>query len=237
MNINRNTRFTLDYLSKASVKKQPIIPPSYFNKQMTYYICSYGGSGSTVLYNYLSNFGNVEHIHDRFPPKKLTYVGNKNTSQNIYSEWFNHVMIPETQLHNYKVIFIYKNPLEVIYSRLAFPHGPNVNHLKHIMCDNNGEIHLADVLSSKKDLYKLEEFFDNYTKEDEERNYKIYCVKYEDFWQNIPLFNQVLNIPNVKSLYPVKQERKKQIHFKDLLFSIYHSLIQKMKSMNFIEIR
>ena len=28
----------------------------YFDKDMNYYICSYGGSGSTILFNYLANF-------------------------------------------------------------------------------------------------------------------------------------------------------------------------------------
>ncbi len=37
-------------------------------------------AGSTVLFNYLANFGNVYHIHDRYPPKKLQYVGKENTN-------------------------------------------------------------------------------------------------------------------------------------------------------------
>jgi len=47
---------------------------SYFNKDINYYICSYGGSGSTILFNYLSHFGNVYHIHDRYPPNNLQYT-------------------------------------------------------------------------------------------------------------------------------------------------------------------
>ena len=43
-------------------------------------------------------------------------------------------------------------------------------------------------------MYKIEEFFDNYTQK-KERNYKIYCVKYEQFWDNISLFNKVFRIP------------------------------------------
>ena len=56
------------------------IKNTYFNKDMNYYICSYGGTGSTVLFNYLANFGNVYHIHDRYPPKKLQYIGKENTN-------------------------------------------------------------------------------------------------------------------------------------------------------------
>lgn len=56
---------------------------NFYDKNMNYYICSYGGCGSTVLMNYLSNFGNVYHIHDRYPPSKLKYVGKKYRSRSI----------------------------------------------------------------------------------------------------------------------------------------------------------
>lgn len=208
---------------------------SVFNKNMNYYICSSGGCGSTIISNYLANFGNVYHIHDRYPPNKLTYIGKENTTQDVYKEWFNSIPIPEEKLNNYKVIFIYRNPLQIIYSRFAQKHGPNVNHLKNIMCDNNGNINIYDVVKSCKDLYKIEEFFDNYVS-NKERNYDIYCVKYEMFWNNIDKFNQVLGIPNIKHLYPEKKERIKLIQFKDQLNKIYMSLILKMNMMQFIEI-
>jgi hypothetical protein len=210
-------------------------PKNYFNKSMNYYICSAGGCGSTVLYNYLSKFGNVYNIHDRYPPEKLTYVGNSKTNEDVYSEWFNGVEIPENELNNYKVIFIYRNPLQVIYSRFVERHGPNVNHLKHIKCDNNGNIHILDVLKYGKDLYKIEEFFDNYVSS-KDRNYPVYCIKYEMFWNNISIFNKVLGIPDIKYLYPKKIERQKQILYQKQLNIIYNSLIKKMNSLRFIEL-
>jgi hypothetical protein len=202
---------------------------------MNYYICSSGGCGSTVIFNYLSNFGNVYHIHDRYPPNKLTYVGKENSSEDVYSEWFNKVEIPENKLNNYKVIFIYRNPLKVIYNRFAQKHGPNINHLKNIKCMNNGNINIYDVLKTGMDLYKMEEFFDNYVN-NTEKNYDIYCVKYELFWSNITLFNKVIGIPDIKQLYPEKKERPKQIQFQNRLNEIYNSLILKMNKMRFIEV-
>lgn len=206
-----------------------------FDKDMNYYICSFGGSGSTVLFNYLSNFGNVFHIHDRFPPKKLKYIGTNNTTENIYSEWFNNIEVPDSELKKYKVIYIYRNPLKVIYSRFVQAHGANIPHLKNIMCENNGNIQLIDVLKNNKDLYKLEEFFDNYTT-CHERNYKIYCVKYELFWDNISLFNKALSIPDIRELYPVKYEKPKKINYQQQLNIIYRPLLYKMHNMNFIKI-
>ena len=69
-----------------------------------------------------------------------------------------------------------------------------------------------------------------------ERNYNIYCIKYELFWDNIFLFNLLLGVPDIKSLYPVKQEKQKHFQFLAELTAIYNSLINKMKSMRFIEI-
>jgi hypothetical protein len=208
---------------------------TYFNKNMHYYICSYGGSGSTVLFNYLSTFGNVYHIHDRYPPNKLTYVGKHNTTEDVYDEWFNNVEIPEEHLSNYKVIFIYRHPIQVIYSRLSQTHGPNIPHLQHIKCINNGNINIFDVLRRKKDLYGLEDFFDNYTIPSY-KNYPIYSIKYELFWNNISLFNYILGLPDIKEFYPVKQERLKRLSFVNELSFIYSSLINKMNKKRFIEI-
>jgi len=206
-----------------------------YDKTKHFYICSSGGCGSTVLSNYLSRFGNVYHIHDRYPPDKLTYVGKINTNEDIYHEWFNKVEIPQEHLHNYKVIFIYRNPIPVIFSRFAQKHGPNFRHLQHIKCDNNGDINIHDVLKSGKDLYKIEEFFDNYVTPNE-RNYNIYCLKYEFFWNNISLFNAVMEIPDITELYPIKQESNKKPQFLTNLNIIYSSLINKMNRMKFIEI-
>jgi hypothetical protein len=237
------SRFSIQFLTNnqnnpSSISSIQSIPDikKYFNKNMHYYICSYGGCGSTVLFNYLSNFGNVYHIHDRYPPNNLTYVGKHNTTEPVYSEWFNNVEIPEEHLANYKVIYIYRHPIQVIFSRLAQIQGPNIPHLQHIKCPNNGNINIIDVLRTKKDLYGLEHFFDNYTTRSSNKNYPIYSVKYELFWNNISLFNYIIGIPDVKDLYPIKQERPKKFSFVNELSFIYRSLIYKMNKSRFIEI-
>ena len=226
-----------NYALNKPVLNKPVLnkPNIIFDTNKVFYVCSSGGCGSTILFNYLKNFGNVYHVHDRYPPNKLEYIGKENTDKDVYSEWFNGVQIPEEKLHNYKVIFIHRHPIQVIYSRFAQRHGPNVTHLKNIKCDNGGNINIFDVLKSGKDLYKMEEFFDNYTIP-KDRNYSIYCVKYELLWENIPLFNRLMGIPDIKGLYPEKHERPKQLQFLVQLTAIYNSLINKMKSMRFIEI-
>ena len=202
-----------------------------FNKNQHFYVCSSGGCGSTIILGYLSMFGNVHHIHDRYPPDKLCYIGGENTSVPVYNEWFNKTEIPEDKLGSYKVIFLYRNPIEVIFSRFI---GPNIPHLQHIKCDNNGNITLNDVIKYGSDLYKLENFFDNYTIP-KKRNYAICCVKYENFFNNINEFNYVLGIPNIKALYPIKHENLKKFKHLKKLMSIYNSLTIKMNKMKFIE--
>lgn len=215
--------------------KVPNMNLSNIKVNNNFYVCSSGGCGSTIISNYLSNFGNVYHIHDRYPPEKLCYVGNENTDNPVYSEWFNKTEIPEDKLSNYKVLFIYRNPIPVIFSRFAHVKGPHITHLQHIMCNNNGKIHFGDVIKSGKDLYGLEEFFDNYTLP-KKRNYTIYCIKYENFFNNISLFNNILGIPDIKELYPIKSERPKTYSYVKQLSCIYTSLIKKMGKMKFIEI-
>ena len=70
----------------------------------------------------------------------------------------------------------------------------------------------------------------------QDRNYNIYGVKYELFWNNISLFNNVIGIPDIKELYPIKKEHKKNLPFLNELTVIYKSLINKMNRMRFIEI-
>jgi hypothetical protein len=225
----------MQFVSKNIDTVHKMNTQNYFNKNMNYYICSCGGSGSTVLFNYLSNFGNVYHIHDRYPPKKLQYIGKENTNKDVYSEWFNGVEIPEEKLKNYKVIFIYRHPIQVIFSRFAQVKGPNIPHLQHIKCNNNGNINIFDVIRLRKDLYGIEEFYDNYMVPTD-KNYDIYGVKYELFWNNIALFNYIIGIPDIKELYPTKQERPKTFSFVKELNFIYNSLINKINKTKFIEL-
>jgi hypothetical protein len=216
---------------------QPVLNKNinYYDENKVFYICSSGGCGSTIIYNYLKKFGKAYHIHDRYPPNKLQYIGKENTNEDVYSEWFNGVEIPEDKLKNYKVIFIYKNPIQVIFSRfISGGNKANTSHLKNIKC-NNLKANIEDVLKTGIDLFRLEEFFDNYVVP-RERNYNIYCVKYELFWSNISLFNKVMEIPDVKELYPVKIESARRYQYIQRLTKIYGSLIYKMRRMRCIEI-
>lgn len=189
-----------------------------------FYVCSYGGSGSKMLCKALNAYGKTKHIHSRKPPNKLEYIGYENGG-NTYEEWFNGVVIPEENLKYYYVIYIYRNPSFSIPSRFH----QNPNHLEHIQIDKS--IELKDVLDSKKDLYKIREFYDNYTKPNEKRNYKIYCVKYEDIFDKQDELSELLGIGKLNMIN--KSCRKDSI--KELDY-IYNDLINEMKNNDFITI-
>ncbi len=191
------------------------------NKHKVFYVCSYGGCGSKMLCEYLGHFGTVKHVHSRFPPTVLTHIG-------LYDEWFSTIPIAKEDLGNYYVIYIYRDPIKAIQSRFM-----QKEHLAHIQ--TNPLITLEDVIASQQDLYGIEHFFDNYTNSNIKRNYKIYCVKYEDLFNNIEQLNRVLNIRCNKDLYPVEKTRTKPLTREILaLQPIYANLIKKMQEMPFL---
>ena len=205
----------------------------FFNNEKSYYICSYGGSGSKMLQAYLSNFGNTFHIHSRNPPKKLTRVGTED-----HPEWFNNIelkpildrQLPFNQIENIKVIFIYRNPIYAIHSRIIprATHRISTDHLDHIGSEH---WNIESVVGNMMDLWELEEFFDNYTIKDEERNYSIYCVNYDKFWDNISSFNKIVDIPDIPSLYPSKKETTYDLVYKEQLDEIYKNMMKKMDDL------
>ena len=189
-----------------------------------FYVCSYGGSGSTMLCDALKKYGNTKHIHSRNPPDKLEYIGNEKGG-NTYREWFNGIPIPENELQNFCVIYIYRNPSFSIPSRF---HNPE--HLQNIQIDS--KINLDDVLNKAEDLYKIREFHDNYMKPNTKRNYKIYCVKYEDIFNKQDELSKVLGIGKLNLI-----NKSNRTNSDDKLNEIYADLIEEMNNTEFITIR
>ena len=198
-----------------------------------YYIVSYGGCGSVMLTRYLNIYGEVQHIHSRFPPDELEYVGNDNSLiENINGEHFNGIKLNESDLSNTKVIYIYKDPVKAIYSRFRDP-----NHLKNIEAKDINTT-LDDILTSKEDLYGIEQFFDNWTAPNPNRNYKIICVKYSDIFEKQGELMKTLGITPYEEHVLTMKETKREYPENELniLYEIYQPLIEKMKTKDFIEI-
>ena len=147
------------------------IPPRSKPRRTTstpvFYVCSSGGCGSTMLARYLSQFGTVHHIHDRHPPSHLCHVVN---------EWFD-TRRPVQHTENHHVLFLYRNPVEVVWSRCA----NNVQHLRNIQCDNP-TVSFADMLTSGHDAYGLQSFYNAYTSTSCPKAYGVHLLQYEYMW-------------------------------------------------------
>jgi uncharacterized protein YlbG (UPF0298 family) len=193
----------------------------------TFYICSYGGCGSKHLMFQLSKYGNIRHIHSKNPPEKLEYIGNEKGG-NSYIEWFNGIQIPENEIDNYIVIYLYRNPVKSILSRFRNP-----EHLKHIQADTN--ITIDDIINNKSDLYEIEKFYKNYTTLNNNRNYNIYCIKYEDIFDKQ---NEISEMFGIGELNLAKREtpRQDEENKYEELNDIYKELINTMNNNKFIMI-
>jgi len=190
----------------------------------TFYVCSYGGCGSSILSISLKKYGNVVHVHSRFPPIDLEYTGH-NAGGKSYKEWFNGVKIPPEKLDDYCVIYIYRNPIKSILSRFS-----NGHHLYHIQTDKS--INMQKCIDAMDDLYGIKEFYKNYT-EPRCRNYDIYCVKSEELFEKQ---NDLSAILGIGELGLVKNEKERFItpESLDKMNIIYNDLIESMNNNDFV---
>lgn len=161
-----------------------ITPNILDNVSKVFYICSYTGCGTMMLKNAIEKQGYyAKIIHDRNPPKELEFAGSDfgyETSNYIQRLKFNGIKVPEEYLHKFYVIYIYKNPINSIYSRLYLHSFSDIITNDTYYNPDESKSYLESVLNQEKDLYGLEDFFDNYTKKNQDRNYKIICVNYHE---------------------------------------------------------
>jgi hypothetical protein len=186
-----------------------------------FYVCSYGGSGSKMLCKYLNQFGITQHIHSRKPPEYLTH--------GEVTEWFGKNKMSDSEIKRTKVIYVYKDPVKSTLSRFK-----NKQHCRNVQSECES---FDKVVATKSDLFKLEEFFDNYVNENLNLNYDIYAVKYEDLWSDWSTFNKIMDIPDIPSKYPIKKETTRALDTEVVksLEKAYYQLKKKMGDMPFIK--
>ena len=78
-------------------------------------------------------------------------------------------------------------------------------------------------------MYKIREFYDNYTKPNEKRNYKIYCVKYEDIFDKQDELSKLLGIGKLNIVHNSSRKNSDKE-----LENIYSDLIVEMNKNEFI---
>jgi hypothetical protein len=87
------------------------------------------------------------------------------------------------------------------------------------------------VLDTGNDLYKIREFYDNYTLPNAERNYKIYSVKYEDIFDRQDELSNVLGVGKLNLV-----NKSTRLKCNERLSEIYKDLIDIMNKNEFIMI-
>ena len=200
-----------------------------------FYVCSYTGCGTLNFVVNLRKQGHYVRIcHDRTPPEKLNYIFLDGIEPDNVKEIdttklfkFNGIEVPEEHIHRICVIYLYRDPIEAIYSKLTN------DKISCILSDDNNPIKLNDVLEQKKDLYKLEEFFNNYTTPNPNRNYQIVCIKYDDMFKKQDKIEKLLNIKPLNLKKREQNHDKPDIHKLD---KIYRNLSNKIINMPFLKI-
>ena len=219
------------------------------NKQVDkiYYVCSFGGCVSKYINNRLQLTGHSYHIHSRYPPEYIEYVGRSTyMTGRSGDEHFNGKRVSEHDAKRSTVIYLFRDPRYAIMSRFQRDinkpmtdhpkHMGHWAHMHHIQCPDD-TVSLQDIKKTGEDLYKLKEFHDNYTKPQVKRNYPVLCVNVDKLLV-LPgrekvqqQFKSKLNLPSdleFKSKRSV-QDYYNKIHRYTFLKDVYHDMIQEIE--------
>jgi hypothetical protein len=153
-----------------------------------FFICSYGGCGSKMLMELLSQFGRVIHIHSRRPPTRLTWPDRR---------WFRGEWFGDDFVHhdNVTVIYIYRDPVASILSRFSDGHLINIQVPRACAIAKHGISAICD------DDLRLMEFHSNYMHPTKNREYPIVCINFHKFWSHKSHICKILSIP-VETPFP-----------------------------------
>jgi len=192
---------------------------------MIYYVCSYGGCGSWMMCNFLTNLGHTAyHIHSRFPPKVLCkpFFDADGKPHEQFSS------IPE--LEPAKVIYLYSKPEHSIASRASFGdvHWRNIGVHAQVI-KQLGDISRDQLLAIPTDIIQYEQFFDNYV--NTSYAYDIICINYHKIWDNIPdvLFHLDIN-PQYASSFPcINKQSFDRVLIKAPQFNSLNKKIDKLE--------
>jgi len=177
------------------------------NPKPTFCICSFGGSGSTMLTRFLMQYGKVVHIHDRKPPEFLTI-----TKQiGDYDGTFSTTRVKDADLHNVVVMYLFRDPTEAQISRWSLQHFqhiqvPDFDKYKHILSDPQTYI------NNNQNLLQYNQFHQNYI-EAKPKNYTIYAINYHKIFDpnNILLLCETLKLPSTAHTnFPTQKETSTQ---------------------------
>jgi len=158
-----------------------------------FYICSYGGCGSTMLTNLLEQFGEAYHIHDRFPKKELYLPEGEHFGDELDTN-------PES-----KIVFIYSAPEYSMATSCAW----GVQHWRNIgiSCPESIELNKEKYAKDNFDHIRFEEFFDNYYLNP--RTYNVIFVNYHSLWE---VQRELFCLLGIEATLPAYKNKERKIY-------------------------
>ena len=199
-----------------------------------FYVCSFGGCGSTMLSKFLKRYGLVFHVHSRVPPEKLTTVI-ETPHKPFAKEWFSDTLAPQQK--RITVIYLYRNPTYTLLAETGAKGKRLYNplHLKNIqvkaVVPATIQAYIKDSIENNTENLGYGEFFENYTSAIIPKNYDIYCMDYDRIWDNLEEIYFALGLPlGDVDKFPKKKDRDRQYNDSDVegLNVIYSQLYRKM---------
>lgn len=140
----------------------------------SFYICSYGGSGSYLLKSFLNNFGDTYHIHSRSLPNKITKVHREKFTEELND-------------NNQKsfVIYIYSKPAYSLLSRASYGtlHWHNIQVPKESIPLIPSREEREKYFELKEDLVNYEQFWENYVFH--KSSFPVLCLNFHHLWENL----------------------------------------------------
>ena len=194
----------------SALKAQP--------RARTYIVVSYGGCGSKMLAGWLAQLSkrhaaNVYHFHDKKPPdvlRELPPPPRPSTKERDFRARrfpgggrFRKETRAVQDLDAYRVLYIYKDPVEAMVSRFGF------GHCKHLDGDCGVETSfpkLDTYAQQGVDRMGLLSFFSAYTSS-EARQFPIVALNYHKLWQNLDAVVSALGLPaELAATFPARTE-------------------------------
>jgi len=185
-------------------------------KPRTYIVVSYGGCGSKMLAGWLAQLPrkyakHVYHFHDKRPPdvlRELPPPPRPSTRERDFRARrfpgggrFRTETRPVADLDDYRVLYIFKDPVEAMVSRFGY------GHCKHLDgdCGNEASFPKLDVYAEQGiDRMGLLAFFEAYTSP---QKYPIIGLNYHKLWQNREAVMSALGLPaSLASTFPERTE-------------------------------
>jgi len=185
-------------------------------KPRTYIVVSYGGCGSKMLAGWLAQLPrkyakHVYHFHDKRPPdilRELPPPPRPSTRERDFRARrfpgggrFRTETKPVADLDDYRVLYIFKDPVEAMVSRFGY------GHCKHLDgdCGVEQSFPKLDVYAQQGiDRMGLLAFFEAYTSP---QKYPIIALNYHKLWQNREAVMSALGLPaSLASSFPERTE-------------------------------